>query len=87
MNDQCGILLFQKLKISIFTPFFIILAISKAYTQRFIFKYSLDSIPVQLHLEPHMFTKNRLITVGMALVVFAAINKVRALRPVKNLIN
>jgi|TARA_B100000700_G_scaffold166994_1_gene184518 hypothetical protein len=34
-----------------------------------------------------MFTKNRLITVGMALAAFAVINKVRALRPVKNLIN
>jgi hypothetical protein len=34
-----------------------------------------------------MLNKNRLITIGMALAVFAAINKVRALRPVKNLIN
>jgi len=33
-----------------------------------------------------MFTKNLLINVGMALAVFAAVNKIRALRPVKNLI-
>ncbi len=34
-----------------------------------------------------MFNKNRLITIGMALATLAVINKVRVLRPVKNLIN
>ncbi len=34
-----------------------------------------------------MLTKNRLITVGITLAAFAVINKVRVLRPVKNLIN